>query len=303
MKSLIYLESFIIGIAVAWMFVPKDIEKLQTLWKAQSEKKKGVLLWIAPFLSEWGKVVEGIRFPALQRFMQKIARSLVMAGVEEAMTPAEFVALQAMVPALILAVMLIGSFRIEFLHFMQTPGGFILGLFSTCLIGSYLPVAILQDQVSKRQKSISRELPFALDMLTSAVQAGLDFAGAIRRLIKKTNKTSPLMDEFTLMLKEINLGKTRTEALKRMAERVGLAELNSVVSALVQADQLGTGLGTTLTNLSDDLRVKRFQKAEKMALEAPVKMLFPLIFFIFPSVFIILIGPLILQMGQELAKR
>ena len=95
------------------------------------------------------------------------------------------------------------------------------------------------------EKSIGRELPFTLDMLTSAVQAGLDFSGAIRRLVQKSSKDSPLKEELTIMLKETNLGKTRSESLRRLASRVGLKELNTVVASLVQADQLGTKTNPT----------------------------------------------------------
>ncbi|HEY8207537.1 MAG TPA: type II secretion system F family protein, partial [Myxococcaceae bacterium] len=140
-----------------------------------------------------------------------------------------------------------------------------------------------------------------LDLLTLSVEAGLDFTAALAKVVEK-GKTGPLRDELQLVLKQLKMGKTREEALKAMVARVDLAPLTMFVMALVQADRMGTSLGKVLRIQSTQLRQDRTQRAEKMAGEAPVKMLFPLIACIFPTVFMILFGPIIfaLTFGNSL---
>jgi tight adherence protein C len=130
--------------------------------------------------------------------------------------------------------------------------------------------------------------------LTLSVEAGLDFAAAIGKVVEKGRK-GPLADELSLLLRELKLGKTREEALRNLAARAGIASVSSLVSALVQADRMGTPLGKVLRILATQLRVERTQRAEKLANEAPVKMLFPLVCFIFPTVFLMLFGPIAYQ--------
>jgi tight adherence protein C len=152
----------------------------------------------------------------------------------------------------------------------------------------------LRDQVSKRHFKITRELPYNLDLLTLSVEAGLDFQAAVDTVVKK-GRQGPLSGEFALMLREMRMGKTRQEALRAMSDRVGLPALTQFVGALIQADRMGTSLGKVLRIQSTQLRVERTQRAEKLANEAPVKMLFPLIACIFPTVFLVLFGPIVFQ--------
>jgi len=159
-------------------------------------------------------------------------------------------------------------------------------------LGAAYPQIWLSDQVKKRHVLISRALPYNLDLLTLSVEAGLDFTAAIAKVVEK-GKAGPLRDELQLVLKQLKMGKTREEALKAMVARVDLASLTMFVMALVQADRMGTSLGKVLRIQSTQLRQDRTMRAEKLAGEAPVKMLFPLIACIFPTVFMILFGPII----------
>jgi len=152
----------------------------------------------------------------------------------------------------------------------------------------------LRLRLRRRHLSIMRALPFVLDLLTLSVEAGQDFIGALQRNCA-TRAMDPLNEELLRMVKEIQVGMSRKEALKRMAERVGQEDLCSVANALVQADDLGVSIGAMLRIQSDQLRSRRFDRAEKMANETPVKMLMPLMLCIFPAVFIILMGPVLSQ--------
>ena len=159
------------------------------------------------------------------------------------------------------------------------------------LIGGAYPLIWLRDKINQRHHKIVRALPYNLDLLTLSVEAGLDFAAAIGKVVEKGRK-GPMADEFAITLRELKLGKTREEALRNLAARVDLMTLSTFVNALIQADKMGTPLGKILRILSTQMRTERSQRAEKLANEAPVKMLFPLIVFIFPTVFIIIFAPI-----------
>jgi tight adherence protein C len=138
-----------------------------------------------------------------------------------------------------------------------------------------------------------------LDLLTLSVEAGLDFMSALQRIVER-RRLDALGEEFVRVLREIQLGKTRRVALRDMSERVNHPDVRTVVNSLVQADELGVGISAILRIQADQMRQRRFERAEKQANEAPVKMLFPLVAFIFPAVFLVLLGPIILQILRQL---
>ena len=160
--------------------------------------------------------------------------------------------------------------------------------------GTCYPLIWLRDKVRARHHAITRALPYNLDLLTLSVEAGLDFAAALGKVVEKGRK-GPLRDELAISLRELKLGKTREEALRNLAARVELPALASFVHALIQADKMGTPLGKILRILATQMRIERTQRAEKLANEAPVKLLLPLIGFIFPTIFIMLFGPIAYQ--------
>ena len=164
--------------------------------------------------------------------------------------------------------------------------------------GPLLATRWLADQVIKRHLMISRALPYNLDLLTLSVEAGLDFTGALAKVVERGRK-GPLLDELALVLRQLKLGKTRADCLRIMVDRVNLPALTTFVLALIQADKMGTPLGKILRIQSQQLRIERTQRAEKLANEAPVKMLGPLIFCIFPTVFVIIFGPIGLSLLKE----
>ena len=156
------------------------------------------------------------------------------------------------------------------------------------------PSLWLSAAIKRRHLSIQRSLPFVLDLLTLSVEAGMDFVSALQRNCRM-RKLDPLNEELLRMTKEIQIGLSRREALREMAERVKQSDLKAVSNALIQADELGVSIGSMLRIQSEQLRSRRFDRAEKLAAEAPVKMLGPLMLCIFPAVFIILLGPVLSQ--------
>jgi tight adherence protein C len=155
--------------------------------------------------------------------------------------------------------------------------------------GAYLPFFILRRKIKSRRHSMVRDLPDVLDLLTVSVEAGLGFDGALHKLSEKMS--GALVDEFTRLLNEIRVGVPRRNALVAMAGRCSVEDVSVFVTSLVQADQLGVGVGNVLRVQSAAMREKRRQRAQEAAMKAPVKMLLPLVLFIFPTIFVILLGP------------
>lgn len=157
-----------------------------------------------------------------------------------------------------------------------------------------LPDAQLRRQAALRRRAIERALPDVLDLLCISVEAGLGFDGAMQKVAEKF--AGPVAAEFSLYLREVTLGRPREEALRAMAARTRLGELQALVSVVIQADKLGVSLARVLRLQAEELRVRRRQRAEERAVQIPVKLLFPLVFFVFPAVFAVLLGPAVLHL-------
>ena len=241
-------------------------------------------------LSATRRVVLNKMGVVVRRFMSEsleasLRHQLTKGGDPADLKPEEVVSLQVLAAG---AGVLIGIYVVAFLN--VTPL-LIIGLAAGAF---FYPRLWVRDQVVKRHHQITRALPYNLDLLTLSVEAGLDFTGALGKVVEK-GKPGALKDEFALVLKQLKMGKTREEALKSMMFRVDLPSLTQFVTALIQADRMGTSLGKVLRIQSTQLRIERSQRAEKLANEAPVKMLFPLVACIFPTVFIVLFAPIIYQ--------
>jgi len=160
------------------------------------------------------------------------------------------------------------------------------------LLGRFLPDVWLNNLIKGRQKELRLALPNALDLLTISVEAGLGFDAAIGRLTEKFKNA--LSDEFAQVLNEIRLGRPRLESLDEMGRRSGVEELHTFIQALIQSEQLGVGIAKVLRIQSEEMRRRRRQRAEEQAAQAPLKMLFPMIGCIFPTLFIVLMGPAVI---------
>lgn len=165
-------------------------------------------------------------------------------------------------------------------------------------LGYFYPRIWLGDSLKQRQKEILRALPTYLDFLTMGVEAGLNMAGAISQAVSK-GPAGPMKNELSLVLRDLRSGLTRSEALRRMDERIRVPQVSSFVSAVVQAERMGASLGSTFRFQADQRRTERFQRAEKLAMEAPVKLIFPLVVFIFPVTFVVLMFPIAVKFMQS----
>lgn len=164
--------------------------------------------------------------------------------------------------------------------------------------GFWLPQIMLTSRVTRRQKDIRKAMPDALDLLTICVEAGLGFDAAMSKVAEKWETELSLA--FARVIREIQLGKVRRDALKDMADRLGIPEMTSFVAAIIQSEQLGVSLAKVLRIQSDQMRVKRRQRAEEEAHKAPIKMIIPMALLIFPSILIIILTPAVMQIMGNL---
>ncbi len=219
-----------------------------------------------------------------QQTQETTRRRLELAGNPNNWSAADFLAIRAVAAALLAA----GGFVL--VMFLKKP--FIMqmvGLFGGAAAGYFLPDLYLTQLVGNRKDAITRELPDALDLLTICVEAGLGFDAALNKIVEKWENELSL--EFGRVLHEIRLGKIRREALRDMAERIDVPDVTSFTASIIQADQLGVSIAKVLRIQADQMRVKRRQRAEEKAHQAPIKMIFPMVFLTFPSIYIVLLGP------------
>lgn len=166
-------------------------------------------------------------------------------------------------------------------------------------VGVYLPKRWLADKIKTRQKAIERALPDALDLIVVSMEAGLALDGAIAKVAEKTR--GPFKEELHKTLQEIALGKPRRDALRQLGLRTGVKDLIALINSIVQADQMGVSMAQVMRTQADEARLKRRQRAEEKAHQAAVKMLFPLVLFILPSVMVVTVGPAALAIFHSLS--
>lgn len=168
------------------------------------------------------------------------------------------------------------------------------------LIGFFIPDSLFQGKIRARQADIMRNFPTMVDLMALTIEAGLDYMAAIERILKnvKQAQRTELENELQKMVNEVQLGYTRRDALKRLAMRTGVPEIRSFVGLIIQSDELGTSLVELLRNYAADMRFRRLNKAEKLAAQAATKMLIPLFIFIFPTVFIMMLAPMMKTLIQ-----
>jgi tight adherence protein C len=223
-----------------------------------------------------------------QHNVEAMKHQLELAGNPNNWTPADFLGVRGVSTAV--------TFVLVFLLTMvlHTPAPQnILFWLGGAVLGFYLPVLWLRSKIRARQHDILKSLPDALDMLCISVEAGLGFDAAMAKVIEKWD--NELSRTFARASAEIRLGKLRRDALRDMANRCDVPDLSNFIAAVIQADQLGVSIAKVLRIQSEQMRVKRRQRAEELANQAPVKMVIPLVFLVFPSILIVLLGPAVLQ--------
>ena len=248
---------------------------------------------VKPFARFFGRIIGALMVSVRERFGEgglsgyltalrvRIQRALVAAGRPEGLTADEYIGL-SFFSALIWT--LVGA---AVWALLGSSFAILLGL----MIGVMHPLLWLRKRLNHRRNEIRKLLPYAIDLLTLSVEAGLDFTAAMARMVPKLAGTA-LSVEFGELLRQIRLGRSRAEALRDFADRVDMPEIVSFTSSLIQAEELGAGISGVLRTQAEQMRNDRSNRAEKKAMEAPVKILFPLIAFIFPTVFIIIFAPM-----------
>lgn len=214
---------------------------------------------------------------APQRVLDETTKQIEMAGKK--LSAAEFWA------TVFGAITVIGGLG----FFLAPSGSGLIGLGIGALVGFLFPRMWLTSAVSKRQHDVIKKLPDALDLMSICVDAGVTFDGAMSKVNDKWD--DPLSREFGRVVHEIQLGKTRRQSLKDMSDRLGVPDVQSFIASVLQADQLGVSIGRILKIQSEQMRLRRRQRAEEQAQKAPIKMLFPMVFLIFPAMFVVLLGP------------
>ena len=225
-----------------------------------------------------------------ERLLKRPDRLLQLAGISFLMSARQFVALSICSSAVFLLFSWIPMALLD----MISP----LFLFGGAFLGAVYPYLWLKGVLKQRRLRIVRELPSYLEFMTMAIEAGLNMVGALQQAVDKGVK-GPLRQEFGLVLRDLRSGLTRAEALTRMDERVQLKEISNFVKAVIQADRMGASLGQTFRFQAEQRRMERFQRAEKLAMEAPVKLIFPLVAFIFPETFLVIFFPIAMKAMQS----
>jgi tight adherence protein C len=249
---------------------------------------------ILPLARKFGEIA--LRFTP-QNALQSTQRKIELAGSPRGLEPSLFWILR-FVAAIGIGILMAFLMTIGVKNWPWSTK--ILVIFGFVLFGFYMPELFLVSKIQRRQKEIRKAMPDALDLLTICVEAGLGFDGAMQKVNEKWDNELALA--FGRVLKEIQLGKLRREALRDMADRMGVPEMTSFVAAVIQSEQLGVSMAKVLRIQSDQMRVKRRQLAEEEAHKAPIKMLIPMALLIFPSICIVLMTPAFLMLMRSALK-
>lgn len=246
---------------------------------------------ILPIAKRMGEIV--MRFTP-QNAINSMAKKVELAGNPGNLDPAIFFALRFLgIPFGLIFIVLD---RIAPTGSFLDGKGLMFGL-PAAILGFYLPDLLLQSRIDRRQKEIRKAMPDGLDLLTICVEAGLGFDAAMSKLYEKWE--NELGRAFGRVVREIQLGKLRREALRDMADRLGVAEMSSFVAAVIQSEQLGVSMAQVLRIQADQMRIRRRQLAEEEAHKAPIKMLLPMGIFIFPALCIVLMAPALLILIEQ----
>lgn len=225
----------------------------------------------------------------------QLQKTLELAGNPGNLKPYEFQSLQLFF--VLVCMVVVGSFLSLNGKALADK---VLLLALTAITANLLVKVYLNSRIRKRKAEFLKQLPDALDLLTVSVEAGLGFDSALLHVVEKSK--GALAEEFRITIKELQMGKSRREALKDLGERTNVDDILTFVGAMIQADQLGVPITRILRTQAEQVRTRRRQRVEEKAMKAPIKMLIPLVFFIFPSIFIVLLGPAAIQIYQLFAQ-
>ncbi|MES2767690.1 MAG: type II secretion system F family protein [Bdellovibrionota bacterium] len=286
---------FMVGVAVylfSSMLLSSNNDAQSLLWASDDEPAKSRSKFIElsrPLVHKFCLgLAAKIKNPG---YRKRVQEKIGTAGLQREINVDEFIGLQILW-GLLFPVMLV------FLNFTMELGYSPVFLICFGLFGAYFPHMHASTERKKRYQSVIVDLPFFIDLMALSTEAGLDFIGSIQRVVEKA-ENSVLADELGQVLRDLKLGSTRAESLKKMAERLDISEVTSFVTVLIDADSTGASIGTVLKQQSIQMRLERFTRAEKEGAKASQTILIPLMLFILPAVFIMVFGPVIIQfLGQ-----
>ncbi|RDV84059.1 type II secretion system F family protein [Ammonifex thiophilus] len=264
---------------------------IEATWRGQELREPLFRRLCKPWLAKLGRL-GGRFFPGGGR-KEIWGNLLAMAGHPWGLGVNEFLALKVLAAVT-------GGMTSALLFWHLTPFAASLWGALGWLLGFLFPDFLLRSRIRRRQREVRRQLGEVIDLLTVSVEAGLGFEGALTRVVEKMD--GPLPQEIRRTLQEIRVGRPRREALREMAQRVGVEELLSFVGAVIMAEQMGVSLAKVLRLQSQELRRRRRQQAQEAAFKAPVKMLLPLVLCIFPATFVVLLGPAVLRIMRFFGK-
>lgn len=224
--------------------------------------------------------------------LRLLEQKLVLAGLQYRLTPGRIVVIMLFFGAVACGVAIYRFYYAEILLIQK-----VLLVLLVTVSASLLPIVILNIKIQNRKKAIFSQLPEVLDLLSVSVEAGLSFDGAMRRIVDRMK--GPLVDECQKLMGDIRMGMIRKTALQKMAERCDVEEVSLFVTSIIQAERLGTSIGRTLQIQAENVRERHRQYVRTLALKAPIKIVFPLVFFIFPALLIVALGPPLITIGQR----
>ena len=284
MVTLLLLCAYFCVFSFVFGFMPGDWERRPTLEALgmspiQKKKKKSIVSALMGIAAINKPLCKG-------PIRARLIRDLAVARVK--LTPEEFFLVKE-----------IGATLILFISYPSVSADMILGWAAMGLVGGYMvPEIWLKGRIKKVKSVMVKELPDAIDLLGLCVNAGLDFMLSLKWVVEKSSP-SVMIDELNTVLQEINVGKTRRDAIKDLAARYELPDLSTFSRTLIQADKMGTSVTEALNILSEDMRISRYRRGEQLALKAPMKMLVPLLLFIFPVVGILVAGPILIDFMEN----
>lgn len=283
-----YLAAFLAVYLVSRMLLSEEERSAaqENLADLRNRKSASKLVQVTrPFFTQYVvPMVRGKKFWDNRRIVYR--RRLITAGLREDLTPDEFIAykffLVVFFPLVGLVLNAVGLADLAWFTILGSGAA-----------GFFYPDFWVKQLITKRQKQILKSMPFIVDLLSLSTEAGLDFIGAIQKVVDKA-APSPLVEELGQMLREIKVGSSRGDALREMSNRIGMTEVNSFVAILISADQMGASIGKILRQQSDQIRSERLLRAEKEGAKAASKVLLPSVLFLLPAVLLMVAGPFIL---------
>lgn len=232
-------------------------------------------------------IVAGLK---IDGYRKTLKRKLISAGMAEEFTPDELFSFKLFLiigaPIFTWVMNYVGEFGLEWWAYPIMS-----------VLGFFYPDLMMNSAMKMRQKAVKRAMPFIVDLLALSTEAGLDFMGAIGKVVEKA-RPSPLVEEFEQVLKEIKVGSSRADALREMAGRLGMSEISSFVAILISADQMGASIGKVLRQQSEQIRTERFLAGEKEGAKSAQKIMIPMFLFILPAIMLMIFGPFALQMME-----